>query len=133
MSNAALEAAIEAAWEARDSISPSTKGEVRDAVEATLSALDSGSLRVAEKRGADWYVNQWAKKAVLLGFRLKDMEQQPGGPQAGGWWDNETRVCGQPIYIPDITGRQEGETRQEASMRQAAERAAEERRSRGAY
>lgn len=53
--------------------------------------------------------------------------------QAGGWWDNDTRVCGQPIYIPDITGRQEGETREEASMRQAAQQAAEERRARGAY
>jgi 2,3,4,5-tetrahydropyridine-2-carboxylate N-succinyltransferase len=45
-------------------------------------------LRVAE-RGADgvWHVNQWAKKAVLLGFRLKDMEPHEGGPQGGGWWD----------------------------------------------
>lgn len=85
--NAALEAAIEAAWEARDSISPATKGESRDAIEATLEALDSGSLRVAEKRGADWHVNQWAKKAVLLGFRIKDMEPHEGGPQGGGWWD----------------------------------------------
>ena len=87
MSNAALEAAIEAAWEIRDQITPASKGEARDAVEATLEALDKGALRVAEKRGADWHVNQWAKKAVLLGFRLKDMEMQPGGPQNGGWWD----------------------------------------------
>jgi len=88
MSNAKLEAAIEAAWDARDSITPSTKGEARDAIEATLAALDAGKLRVAE-RGDDgtWHVNQWAKKAVLLGFRLKDMEPQSGGPQGGGWWD----------------------------------------------
>ena len=88
MSNAALETAIEAAWEARDQITPATKGETRDAIEATLNALDSGSLRVAE-RGADgvWHVNQWAKKAVLLGFRLKDMEMQAGSPQGGSWWD----------------------------------------------
>ncbi len=52
MSHAALEAAIEAAWEARDSITPATKGEARDAIEATLTALDAGALRVAE-RGAD--------------------------------------------------------------------------------
>ena len=87
MSNAALEAAIESAWEIRDQITPATRGESRDAVEATLEALDKGVLRVAEKRGADWHVNQWAKKAVLLGFRLKDMEIHEGGPQAGGWWD----------------------------------------------
>ena len=88
MSNAALEAAIEAAWEARDTITPSTRGEARDAIEATLEALDKGALRVAERReNGDWHVNQWAKKAVLLGFRIKDMEIQDGGPQGGGWWD----------------------------------------------
>ncbi|MEZ5686102.1 MAG: 2,3,4,5-tetrahydropyridine-2,6-dicarboxylate N-succinyltransferase [Paracoccaceae bacterium] len=88
MSNAALEAAIEAAWEARDTITPSTRGEARDAIEATLEALDKGALRVAERReNGDWHVNQWAKKAVLLGFRIKDMEIQDGGPQGSGWWD----------------------------------------------
>ncbi len=88
MSNAALEAAIEQAWDARDSLSPATKGVARDAVEATLEALDKGTLRVA-RRQADgtWQVNQWAKKAVLLGFRLRDLEHQSGGAQGGGWWD----------------------------------------------
>ena len=88
MTHAALEAAIEAAWEARDTITPATTGEARDAIEATLDALDSGSLRVAERQAdGQWHVNQWAKKAVLLGFRIKDMEMQAGGPQGGGWWD----------------------------------------------
>jgi len=88
MSNAALETAIEAAWEARDTITPSPGGETREAIEDTLNALDRGELRVAEKReNGDWHVNQWAKKAVLLGFRLKDMEQQDGGPQGGHWGD----------------------------------------------
>jgi 2,3,4,5-tetrahydropyridine-2-carboxylate N-succinyltransferase len=87
MSDAALETAIEAAWEARDAITPATTGETREAIEATLEALDSGRLRVAEKHGADWRVNQWAKKAVLLGFRIREMEPQAGGPQGGGWWD----------------------------------------------
>ena len=88
MSNAQLETAIEAAWDARDTITSATTGETRDAIEDTLAALDSGELRVAERRdNGDWHVNQWAKKAVLLGFRIKDMEIQPGGPQGGGWWD----------------------------------------------
>ena len=88
MSYAGLEAAIETAWDERDQITPATKGASRDAIEATLDALDSGSLRVAERQDdGQWSVNQWAKKAVLLGFRLKDMEQQSGGPQGGGWWD----------------------------------------------
>ena len=88
MSYAALEAAVEAAWEARDGITPATRGEARDAIEATLEALDKGALRVAERQqDGQWHVNQWAKKAVLLGFRLKDMEVHSGGPQGGGWWD----------------------------------------------
>ena len=83
-----LEDTIEAAWEARDTITPATGGATRQAIEATLDALDSGALRVAERQdNGDWRVNQWAKKAVLLGFRLKDMEPQSGGPQGGGWWD----------------------------------------------
>ena len=88
MSNAQLETAIETAWEARDQITPATTGETREAIEDTLNALDSGTLRVAEKQSSgDWHVNQWAKKAVLLGFRIKDMEIHSGGAQAGGWWD----------------------------------------------
>lgn len=83
-----LEAAIEAAWDDRDTITPTTTGEQREAIENTLNALDSGQLRVAEPReNGDWHVNQWAKKAVLLGFRIKDMEYHAGGPQSSGWWD----------------------------------------------
>ena len=88
MSHSELEAAIESAWEDRETVSPDTAGEVRDAIETALHALDSGRLRVAE-RGDDgtWFVNQWAKKAVMLGFRIRDMEPQSGGPQDSGWWD----------------------------------------------
>jgi 2,3,4,5-tetrahydropyridine-2-carboxylate N-succinyltransferase len=87
MSYAALETAIDAAWDDRDAISPATKGQTRDAIEQTLSALDSGALRVAEKRGNDWHVNQWAKKAVLLSFRLTDMHLIEGSNGGANWWD----------------------------------------------
>ena len=88
MSNAQLEIAIEAAWEDRDSITTATTGEVREAIEETLSALDSGTLRVAEPRAdGKWHVDQWAKKAVLLSFRLNDMTIIEGGPDNAGWWD----------------------------------------------
>lgn len=88
MSNAQLETAIEAAWEARDEITPATQGETRDAIESTLAALDGGTLRVAEPTASgDWHVNQWAKKAVLLSFRLNDMEQISGSNGDTSWWD----------------------------------------------
>ncbi|MCF6305707.1 MAG: 2,3,4,5-tetrahydropyridine-2,6-dicarboxylate N-succinyltransferase [Rhodobacteraceae bacterium] len=88
MSNAQLETAIEAAWEARDTINTNTQGETREAIEATLTALDSGKLRVAEPRSdGNWHVNQWAKKAVLLSFRLNDMEMIEGSNGNASWWD----------------------------------------------
>jgi 2,3,4,5-tetrahydropyridine-2,6-dicarboxylate N-succinyltransferase len=86
--HASLEKTIDEAFEARDTISATTTGAVRDAVEAALALLDSGERRVAE-RGADgaWTVNQWLKKAVLLSFRLNDMEMIAGGPGGAPWWD----------------------------------------------
>jgi 2,3,4,5-tetrahydropyridine-2,6-dicarboxylate N-succinyltransferase len=88
MSYAELAKIIDDAFEQRDGISPSTKGPVREAVEAALDLLDSGKARVAE-RGANgqWSVNQWLKKAVLLSFRLNDMSVIPGGPGKAVWWD----------------------------------------------
>jgi 2,3,4,5-tetrahydropyridine-2,6-dicarboxylate N-succinyltransferase len=85
---AALEKTIETAFDNRDSVTISTKGEVREAVEESLNLLDSGQARVAV-RGEDgnWTVNQWLKKAVLLSFRLNDMEVVKGGPGQSTWWD----------------------------------------------
>jgi 2,3,4,5-tetrahydropyridine-2-carboxylate N-succinyltransferase len=85
---AALTDTIEAAWEARDRIGPQTVGETRAAVAEALKLLDSGEARVAEPDGqGGWRVNQWLKKAVLLSFRLHDMELIPGGPGTASWWD----------------------------------------------
>ena len=83
-----LAATIDAAWEDRASINAGTTGAVRDAVTAALAAVDNGSARVAEPDGAGgWRVNQWLKKAVLLSFRLNDMELIEGGPGGARWWD----------------------------------------------
>jgi 2,3,4,5-tetrahydropyridine-2-carboxylate N-succinyltransferase len=87
MSASQLEPVINAAWEARDTINLNTKGEVRDAVATALDLLDKGEARVAEKKGEDWQVSQWLKKAVLLSFRLNDMTTISGGPGGASWWD----------------------------------------------
>lgn len=88
---ATLEATINAAWEDRASISPTTSGAARDAVEAALAGLDSGDLRVATREGftGEWTTHQWLKKAVLLSFRLNDnyvidAEASPGPVQHAG-------------------------------------------------
>ncbi len=82
-----IEQVIDQAWEERDGIALETHPEVRDAVDAALSALDSGKARIAEKAGGEWRVHQWLKKAVLLSFRLSPMEMIAGGPGGGNWWD----------------------------------------------
>ena len=83
-----LETIIETAFDNRDGVNVSTKGEVRDAVDTSLQLLDSGKARVAEKQAdGNWKVNQWLKKAVLLSFRLNDMEIVTGGPGESTWWD----------------------------------------------
>jgi 2,3,4,5-tetrahydropyridine-2,6-dicarboxylate N-succinyltransferase len=74
-----LETAIEAAWEARDTVTPASS-DVRRVVEEVLALLDSGEARVAEPDGqGGWKVNQWLKKAVLLSFRLNDNGPIPYG------------------------------------------------------
>jgi 2,3,4,5-tetrahydropyridine-2-carboxylate N-succinyltransferase len=82
-----LKTTIEAAWEDRDSISQATTGPVREAVLETLERLDSGALRVAERLAdGQWVVNQWAKQAILLFFRLTP-NQLMGAGAPGPWWD----------------------------------------------
>ncbi|MEN2980657.1 2,3,4,5-tetrahydropyridine-2,6-dicarboxylate N-succinyltransferase [Tistrella sp. 25B02-3] len=82
-----LASVIDAAWENRAEIGISTTGEIRDAVDAALDALDGGRLRVAEKaEDGDWVVHQWLKKAVLLSFRLNDMAPIAGGPGDNAPW-----------------------------------------------
>jgi 2,3,4,5-tetrahydropyridine-2,6-dicarboxylate N-succinyltransferase len=87
MTNAELQAIIDGAWEAREGVNAATKGGVRAAVEEALLALDAGRLRVAEKIDSAWRVHQWLKKAVLLSFRLNDMEEIAHGPGGAQWWD----------------------------------------------
>ncbi|MBU1176031.1 MAG: 2,3,4,5-tetrahydropyridine-2,6-dicarboxylate N-succinyltransferase, partial [Alphaproteobacteria bacterium] len=88
MSQSDLAKTIEDAFEARAELGFSTKGPVREAVNEALNLLDAGKVRVAEKLpDGSWQVNQWLKKAVLLSFRLNDMEMIPGGPGGVSWWD----------------------------------------------
>lgn len=104
MSQHSLQQPIEDLWEQRDTLSSSTKGAARDAVEAALEALDSGQVRVAEKTSGDWVVNQWLKKAVLMSFRLTDstpMEGPGGAPvwdkvpmKFAGWGANRFKEAG---------------------------------------
>ena len=97
-----LQAAIDAAWDKRDSINSATKGDLRTSVEAALEGLDAGKYRVAENVDGKWVTHQWLKKAVLLSFRLRDsapMETAAGAYDKvplkfAGWGENRFREAG---------------------------------------
>ena len=79
--NALLQTTIDAAWEDRANLSPKTAPkDIVDAVEHTISQLNSGKLRVATRESVGvWTTHQWIKKAVLLSFRLSDNELMRAG------------------------------------------------------
>src|ERR1700734_1860192 len=84
MSHAELAKIVDDAFERRADVSPATKGPVREAVDHALDLLDGGVVRVAQKQAdGSWHVNQWLKKAVLLSFRLQDMDVIRFGAEAG--------------------------------------------------
>ena len=78
--NTELQSTIELAWEARADLTPLNSPKIREAVEEAISALNNGSMRVAERQSVgQWTVNQWLKKAVLLSFRLNDNQVMHAG------------------------------------------------------
>lgn len=114
--SADLESRIEAAWEDRANVTPQS-GDVREAVEAALTLLDSGKGRVAQADGkGGWQVNQWLKKAVLLSFRLNDNRVMDGGSAGhpafdkvpskfAGWDDARFREAGFRV-VPGAIARE---------------------------
>jgi 2,3,4,5-tetrahydropyridine-2-carboxylate N-succinyltransferase len=103
MTMTALQSRIEALWDRRDQLSPTTTGADRASVEEALEMLDSGKARVAEPDGnGGWKVNQWLKQAVLMSFRLADsapMEISTGAYDKvplkfEGWGENRFREAG---------------------------------------
>ncbi len=82
MTEATLRPAIEALWEARETLSPAASGPARAAIEAVLGGLDRGEYRVAAPSEAGWQVAEWLKKAVLLSFRINSSVPLPGAAGA---------------------------------------------------
>ena len=80
-----IEKIINESWENRDDINTHSDLKIIDAINQTLKLVDSGTIRVAEKKGSDWVVHQWIKKAILLSFKTNEM-QTLAGPYAT-WWD----------------------------------------------
>lgn len=72
-----LKKLIEEAWEDRNLLD---NPEYTTAVETVIERLDSGEMRVAEPIGNRWHTNDWVKKAVIMYFPIRRMEEIKTGP-----------------------------------------------------
>jgi 2,3,4,5-tetrahydropyridine-2-carboxylate N-succinyltransferase len=106
---------IEAAFEQRNRINPENAGlDLVEAIEASLTGMERGELRVAQPIGDGWQVNEWLKKAVLLYFRIRHNEVFDGGVthyfdkvplRFGPGSSDDIRVCGARIVPPATVRR----------------------------
>ena len=79
-----IEKSINEAFSNKDKISKSDK-KLNKLIKETIDLLDAGKIRVAEKKGDTWQVNQWIKKAILLSFRVNKMKASKGPYST--WYD----------------------------------------------
>ncbi len=110
-----LQSLIDLAWEGRASLNAANSPDIFQAVEQVIAALDTGELRVAERRGVgEWSVNQWVKKAVLLSFRLNENKMMRSGdlaffdkvaPKFADLSEDELRTAGVRIVPPAVARR----------------------------
>jgi len=72
-----LKKMIEDAWDNRNLLSES---DYINAINTVIERLDKGEIRVAELIGTRWHTNDWIKKAVILYFPTRAMEEIKTGP-----------------------------------------------------
>ena len=75
---------INDAFSNKDKIDGNDKS-LNSLVSETIDLLDTGKIRVAEKKGEKWEVNQWIKKAILLSFKVNKMKASKGPYST--WYD----------------------------------------------
>ena len=103
-----IEKTINEAFENKEKIDNSNK-DLNDIVRETIDLLDNGKIRVAEKKGSKWQVNQWIKKAILLSFRVNKMKASKGpystwydkvDGKTQGWSEEQVKKAGFR-YVPN--------------------------------
>ena len=92
MSKNELEKTIDQAWDKKEEVNKNSDKKVIDAINQTLNNLDSGAARVAEKIDGNWLIHQYLKKAIMLSFRIHDMEVL-SGPYSS-WYDKSHLIKG---------------------------------------
>jgi len=85
MNTDSFEKIINEAWNNRNQINSNSDKKLLNTISKTIDLLDSGKIRVAEKKNNQWNVNQWIKKAILLSFRVNKMKASKGPYST--WYD----------------------------------------------
>ena len=109
MNTNTFEKIINDAWNNKDKVSSKSDKKIINAIHKTIDLLDSGKIRVAEKKNNQWHVNQWIKKAILLSFRVNKMKASKGPYST--WYDkidgktqgwNEKKIAAAGFrYVPN--------------------------------
>ena len=73
-----FEKIINEAWENKSQVNSKSNKKLLKTISETIELLDSGKIRVAEKKNSSWITNQWVKKAILLSFRVNEMKTSKG-------------------------------------------------------
>ena len=73
-----FEKIINKAWENKNQVNSKSNKKLLKTINQTIELLDSGKIRVAEKKNSSWITNQWVKKAILLSFRVNEMKTSKG-------------------------------------------------------
>ncbi|MDC6482344.1 2,3,4,5-tetrahydropyridine-2,6-dicarboxylate N-succinyltransferase [Pelagibacteraceae bacterium] len=92
MNNKDIEKIIEEAWSKKEQINKNSDQKVIDVINQLIKDLDSGKVRVAEKIDDSWTTHQYLKKAIMLSFRIYEMEAL-SGPYSS-WYDKSHLLKG---------------------------------------
>jgi len=85
MNTNSFEKIIDEAWNDKNKVNSNSDKKLLNAISETIDLLDSGKIRVAEKKNNKWHVNQWIKKGILLSFRVNKMKASKGPYST--WYD----------------------------------------------
>ena len=109
MNTKSFENIINEAWDNKNQVNSKSNKKIINAIGKTIDLLDSGKIRVAEKKNNQWHVNQWIKKAILLSFRVNKMKASKGPYST--WYDkidgktqgwNEKKIAAAGFrYVPN--------------------------------
>jgi 2,3,4,5-tetrahydropyridine-2-carboxylate N-succinyltransferase len=87
-----LEKIINDAWNKKEQVNQNSDEKLINTINQIIEDLDKGKVRVAEKINGEWITHQHIKKAIMLSFRIHEMEHLKG--PYSSWFDKSNLVRG---------------------------------------